>query len=242
MDLRGKAAVVTGGAHRVGKHIALALAAEGMDLLVHYHRSEGEAERTRSQIAGLGVRAEMAQADLSGGPGCRRLFEAVQDHFGRVDVLVNSAASMEAIGFAEATEADWDRILNTNLKSAFLCSQHAARMMAPAGGLIVNIADLSALRPWPAYAVHSVSKAGLIALTEVMAKALAPAIRVNAVAPGPVLKAPGWDDDRWAALGRRTALRRVGSPQDVARAVVYLATAEYVTGETIVVDGGRRLM
>jgi NAD(P)-dependent dehydrogenase (short-subunit alcohol dehydrogenase family) len=157
-----------------------------------------------------------------------------------VDVLVNSAANMLAGGVQDLSRAEWQVALDLNLTAPFFCAQAAARsMQARGGGAIVNIADLSGLRPWARYPAHSVSKAGLVMATQVLAKALAPAIRVNAVAPGPVMKPEAWDEGRWQAVGGHTLLKRTGSGYDVARATLFLIEADYITGETLVVDGGR---
>ena len=241
--MTGRVALVTGAAHRVGKAIALALAAEGMAVVVHYYRSASYARQTVGEITAQGVEATAAAADLSTPEGVDELFDAALARFGRLDALVNSAAIMERLSVPDITPAEWDRSLNLNLRGPFLCSQRAARQMLtqPEGGVIVNIADMSGLEPWAKYVPHSVSKAGLIMLTQAMAKALGPRIRVNAVAPGPVARPAGWDEARWRQVGRHTALQRTGSPEDVSRAVVFLLANDYITGETIVVDGGGRL-
>jgi pteridine reductase len=235
--------LVTGAAHRVGKAIALALAEHGLDLIVHYHRSAAQAAETVEQIAGLGVEAAAFQADLATLEGVESLSEQAKARFGRLDLLVNSAGIMEPGNVLSMTPADWERTLNTNLRGPFFCAQGAAQWMMeqPEGGCIVNIADLSGLEPWAKYPAHSVSKAGLIMLTQVMAKALGPKIRVNAIAPGPVAKPPEWNATRWETVGRHTALRRPGRANNVAQTVIFLLENDYVTGETVVVDGGGRL-
>lgn len=244
MELKGKVALVTGAAHRVGRDIALGLAREGMHLVIHYHTSAGAAQRTLADVRRLSVEAITLQANQSRAADVQALFAQVAAHFGRLDVLVNSAAIMERKPLLDITEADWDRVLSINLKGPFLCAQAAARLMLaqPEGGAIINIADLAGLKPWPSYAHHSVSKAGVIMLTRVLALALAPTIRVNAVAPGAVAKPVDWPDERWQAHGARLPLQRTGSGQDVAEAVVFLLKSDYITGEVLVVDGGRMLM
>jgi pteridine reductase len=239
MELRGKVAVVTGAAHRVGKAVALALAQAGAHVVVHYHRSR-QAQAAAAEIEQHGVRAATVQADLTRPEGVEAVFAAAEAAFGGVDVLVNSAASMLAGHVSSLTRAEWQAVLDLNLTAPFFCAQAAARsMLARGGGAIVNIADLGGLRPWARYPAHSVSKAGLIMATQVLAKALAPRIRVNAVAPGPVLKPEGWDEARWQDVGSRTLLKRTGSGYDVARAALFLIEADYITGETLAVDGGR---
>ena len=241
MELNGKVAVVTGSAHRVGKTIALALAGAGAHIVVHYHGS-AEALATVSEIEALGVRAVGVGADLSDPAGATSLFEAAEREFGGVDVLVNSAANFHKGNVLTLSPEDWQETLNINLSGPFYCAQLAARsMLRRGGGAIVNIADLSGLRPWASYPAHSVSKAGLLMLTKVLAKALAPAIRVNAIAAGPVLKPDDWDEARWQASARHALLKRTGSGYDVARAALFLLHEDYVTGHTLLVDGGRSI-
>ncbi len=243
MELRDKIAVVTGAAHRVGKFIALELAEAGAHVAVHYNSSEAQALTTVEEIRQKGVRAIAAGGDLSAPEGIDHLFQSAEAEFGGVDVLVNSAAIMERGEVLTLTLEDWQRTLALNLTAPFFCAQRAARsMLARGGGAVVNIADLSALEPWAKYPAHSVSKAGLVMLTQVLAKALAPRIRVNAVAPGPVVKPPDWDEARWRTVGQHTLLKRTGSGYDVARAVRFLVEQDYITGETLVVDGGSRYL
>jgi pteridine reductase len=240
MDLSGKVAVVTGAAHRVGKHIALALAEAGAHVVVHYFRSAEAVPGTLAEIEQRGVRAAAVQADLAQAEGATTLISGAKDAFGGVDVLVNSAASMRAGRVMTLARAEWQAVLDLNLTAPFFCAQAAAQsMLARGGGAIVNIADLGGLKPWMSYPAHSVSKAGLIMATQVLAKALAPSIRVNAIAPGPVLKPEAWDEARWQAVGAHTLLKRTGSGYDVAQATLFLLRADYITGETLVVDGGR---
>jgi NAD(P)-dependent dehydrogenase (short-subunit alcohol dehydrogenase family) len=241
MELTGKVAVVTGGAHRVGKAIALGLAAAGAHVVIHYHASR-EAAGTLGEIEALGVRAIGVSADLGDPAGATVVFEAAEREFGGVDLLVNSAATFQSGSVLSLTPEAWQDTLNVNLSGPFYCAQLAARsMLARGGGVIVNIADLSGLRPWANYPAHSVSKAGLLMLTEVLAKALAPTIRVNAIAAGSVMKPPDWDEARWQASSQHTLLKRPGSGYDVAQAALYLIQADYVTGTTLLVDGGRSI-
>ncbi len=240
--LDGKVALVTGAAHRVGRGIALALAAAGAHVAVHYHTSGAAAAATVADLQALGVRAFAAQADQSDPAQAAGLIDAVLARFGRLDILVNSAAIMEPGDVLTLTPEAWDRSLAVNLRGPFLCAQRAARaMLAAGGGAIVNIADLAGLEPWTRYPQLSVSKAGVIMLTRVLARALAPTVRVNAVAPGPVAAPQGWNDARWRAVWEHTPLRREGTPTDVGAAVVYLAGAPYVTGVILPVDGGTLL-
>jgi pteridine reductase len=239
VEIRGKVAVVTGAAHRVGKSIALALAEAGAHVVVHYHQASDAAPVTAGEIEQRGVRALAVCADLAKPSGAETLFQAAEHEFGGVDLLVNSAATFEAGNVLTLTPEAWQRTLDINLSSPFYCAQQAARsMLQRGGGAIVNISDLSSLQPWARYPAHSVSKAGLVMLTKVLAKALAPSIRVNAVTSGPVIKPEGWPDERWERVGQHTLLKHTGSGYDVARAVLFLMQADFVTGATLVVDGG----
>ncbi|HSR48208.1 MAG TPA: SDR family oxidoreductase [Anaerolineales bacterium] len=239
MDLNGRSAVVTGGAHRVGRAIALALAERGCSLVVHYHRSREAAEQTAKEAERLGVRATPIGADLRQLGGVHGLFEHVDRAFDRLDVLVNSAAILEPVDLLAASEADWQSTIDLNLKAAFFCLQAAARRMhSSGGGAVVNISDVAGQRAWSRYPIHSISKAGLDMLTRTAALALAPDIRVNGVAPGPVEKPAGMTDLRWREIGGALPLRRPGTAADVAAAVVFCLENEYLVGETIPVDGG----
>ena len=242
MILRGKAALVTGAAHRVGRALALSLAEHGCDVVLHFHQSVEEATKTAEEIAARGVRAVPVQADLRHDSGIATLFQAVDREFGALDILIQSAAVLEPADLLAATPEDWARTIDLNLRSLFFCLQHAARrMQARGGGAIVNISDQAALRPWRRYPIHSISKTGVEMLTRVAALALAPEIRVNAVAPGPVLKPVALSEARWSRIARSLPLGRAGSPEDVARAMLFLLENDYVTGETVIVDGGDQL-
>jgi NAD(P)-dependent dehydrogenase (short-subunit alcohol dehydrogenase family) len=239
MNLQNKVAVVTGAAHRIGKSIAVGLAETGAHVVVHYHQNADQAQATVDEIKRKGVRAVAVGGDLGTAPGVDALFHATEAEFGGVDILINSAAIMEAGEVLTLTREAWQRTLDLNLTGPFFCAQRAARaMLARGSGAIVNIADLAGLEPWAKYPAHSVSKAGIIMLTKVLAKALAPHIRVNAVAPGPVAKPQGWDNARWHTVGEHTLLKRTGSGYDVSQAVNFLLQQEFITGETLIVDGG----
>lgn len=245
MNLAGRFALVTGAGRRIGRAIAQELAAAGAHVAVHYHASAEAAAETAAELRAAGVRAFHHPADLRDPVQLEALFGRVAAEFGGLDVLVNSAAIMES-GDALTLPLDaWQRSLDINLTAPFLCAQRAARLMlAKPGrdeaGVIVNVVDGSALRPWARYPAHSVSKAGLGALTPVLAKAWAPRVRVNAVCPGPVEKPAAMDDAEWQGLAQKTLLKRPGSGYDVARAVRFLAENDYLTGENLVVDGGDR--
>lgn len=250
MNLADKVALVTGAAHRVGKAIALALAREGMNVVVHYGSSSEEAQQTVREIKSLGGRALPFQADLRQPEQIEALFAAAAQEFGRLDVLVNSAANFIKEPFEAVTLESWTSAFQTNLRAPFLCMQHAARLMRrtprpptePAA--IVNISDLLGVFPRPDFVQHGTAKAALIHLTQVAAVALGPEIRVNAVAPGAVLPPQGREGDAawWQRMGERVPLRRTGDPGDVAQTVVFLARMDYLTGVLIPVDGGEHLV
>ncbi len=244
IDLKGKVALVTGSARRVGKAIALGLAAEGMHLVVHHHSSsDQEAAETADAIRAYGVETIIVRADQSRPDEVGRLFERVRESYGRLDVLVNSASNFRATPILDVSYQEWRDVIDTNLTGPFLCSQQAAGLMREkGGGAIVNIIDLSAFTPWKTFPHHSVSKAGLKMLTEVLALSLGPDIRVNAVAPGPVLRDEGRTPEEWQRVGQRLPLQRTGQADDVAQAVIFLAKQPYITGTTLRVDGGELLV
>jgi NAD(P)-dependent dehydrogenase (short-subunit alcohol dehydrogenase family) len=247
IDLRDQVALVTGGAHRVGKAIALELARNGVHILVHYGASATAATETVREIKSLGVDAHSVQADLTSADGVKAIFTAIREHFGKLHILVNSAANFQKRDLLEVTLEDWNETMAINVTAPFLCTQAAAAMMrqnTPSGGSIINICDLGAIQPSAEYTHHAVSKAALWMLTQVTAVSLGPDIRANAVIPGAVLKPANtaMTDEQWDAYGKKVApLERVGSAEDVARAVVYLAREDYLTGTVIHVDGGERL-
>lgn len=234
-------ALVTGGGVRLGRAIALGLAGAGHDLLVHYNRSEEPAAEVVSAVRALGRRAEAVSADLSTPEGAERVARAVEEHFGRLDLLVNSAASFDEAKLLEVDAERWDSVMDLNLRGPFLVARALAPLLTEARGSVVNMVDLSAFQPWVRYPHHGVSKAGLMHLTRVLARVLAPAVRVNAIAPGAVLPP---DDASEAELEReieRTPLARIGSPDDIVRTVLFLTASPFVTGQVVVVDGGRSL-
>ena len=214
-----------------------------MRVAVHYNESDGGARETVAAIAAAGGEAAAFAADLTLAEACTDLVDRVAAQFGSLDVLVNSAASMRRTPMGEVTPEQWDDIFALNLRAPFFCAQAAARHMAAAGkgGAIINIADLAGLEVWPGYVPHGISKAGVIHLTRSLARTLAPAIRVNGIAPGTVLLPDDWSERDGERLRRTTPLERHGSPSDVVGAMLYLLAAEYVTGETLVVDGGRHI-
>ncbi|MGH9735863.1 MAG: SDR family NAD(P)-dependent oxidoreductase [Candidatus Acidiferrales bacterium] len=238
--LDGQVALVTGAARRIGRSIALRLASDGADLVVNYLSSRPEAESLVREIEAIGRKAVAVQGDVAQRVDVQRMFQAVEGTFGRLDILVNNAAIFFSAKFQDLTEEQWDRIMNANLKSQFLCCQAAAPIMKRQGkGRIINLSSLGGILAWPAFTHYCVSKAGSIMLTRCLARALAPEILVNSVAPG-TIQFPGEQPD--ADYIQRVPLHRTGTGDDIAGAVAYLATAEFVTGQVIVVDGGRMLV
>ncbi len=231
-------ALVTGGAVRVGRAITLSLADAGYDLLISYNESRAESSEVERAVREAGCRAHAVQADLSRGADVARLARAAGDHFGRLDLLVNSASTFAAGDLLDITAEEWDAVMAVNLRAPFLLVRDTVRLLRAARGAVVNITDLSALHPWTTHPHHSVSKAGLLHLTRVMARRLAPEVRVNAVAPGYVLPPAHHDAAEVERTRQRIPMGRVGAPEDVASAVRFLARAEYVTGEVVAVDGG----
>ena len=241
MEIDGRVALVTGAGTRVGRVIALALGRAGMRVGVHYSGSEKGARETADEITAMGSDARTLPGDLIDPATAPRLIEHTAKVFGRLDVLVNSAAVMLRTPVGEVLVEDWDAMFALNLRAPFFLSQAAARVMRDRGGAIVNIADLAAFETWRGYIPHAITKAGIVQMTKGLAHALAPKIRVNAIAPGPVLLPDGWTQEQADKLIATTPLGRLGTPDDVAHAVLYLLSADYVTGETIIVDGGRHV-
>jgi NAD(P)-dependent dehydrogenase (short-subunit alcohol dehydrogenase family) len=239
-SLAGHVALVTGGSKRIGRSIALRLASDGADIIVNYDSSKSEADSLVSELKSLGRRALAVQADVSHRADVQKLFTATENEFGRLDILVNNAGMFFAAKFEELTEEQWDHILNVNLKSQFLCAQSAAPIMRRQGrGRIINLSSLGGLLPWPGYTHYCVSKAGSIMLTRCLARALGPEILVNSIAPG-TIQFPGEPPDE--DYIRRVPLHRTGTGEDIAEAVAYLTKADFVTGQILVVDGGRSLV
>ena len=242
MELGGRVALVTGGGQRLGRAFAAALADRGMRLAIHYNASADGATELRDEIRARGGTAECFGADLTDAAAASALPGRVAAALGGLDVLVNSAAVMHRIPFEDTTVAQYDAIMDLNLRAHFFVTQGAAAMLRAAKGKVVNIADLGGLEPWPSYAVHSLSKAGVVMLTQVLARVLAPEVTVNAIAPGTVLVPDSYDEAQRARLERETPLKRLGTPDDAVGALLYLLEgADFVTGEVLVVDGGRIL-
>lgn len=237
-NLQSKVILVTGGAKRIGRNIALRLAREGATVAIHFNDSRAEAERTAEEANAAGI----FQANLESVDEIRRMFGEVQEKFGRLDGLVNNAARFTTKDPMDITEADWDFIHSVNLKAVFFCCQEAVRLMRQNDGTgrIVNISSLGGLRPWAHNAHYCASKAGVIMLTKALAKAFAPKITVNSVAPGVIPL--GHSDQRIEHLIARTPARRGGEADEIADGVVFFLTASnFVTGQILAVDGGLAL-
>ena len=241
--LDGKVVFVTGSARRVGRAIALAFADEGADLVIH-HASPSSAEPARTAVAEAkqrGVDALITTGDQGDPDHVSRMLMEVRGYYGRIDILVNSAALFERAGFLDVDHEAWKRVLDVNLTGPFLLTQGAARLMIEegSGGVIINIGDNGGLNGWVSYPHHSVSKAGLVMLTRIAALALAEhGIRVNCVVPGPVLLPPGSSEAAEERLASALPLGRLGSPNNVAQACVFLAQNDFATGSILRVDGG----
>ncbi len=240
MILTDRVVLVTGGARRLGQAITMALAKRHAHVVLSYRNSEREARATVAALQRFGIRTLAVRADLNNADDVQRLIDRVRRTFGRLDVLINSAANFHRTPFASLTERDWDAALDTNLKGPFLCALYASRLMRRHGGKIINLADWSGVRPYRDYLPYCVSKAGVIALTKALAKELAPRIQVNAVAPGPILAPPDMSRSTKARIAKRVPLKRWGSPKDIINAILFLLEGtDFMTGSTIFVDGGQ---
>jgi pteridine reductase len=241
VELRGRVALVTGAGKRVGRALAVGLGAQGMKVAVHYHASASGVQETARMIREAGGTPSVVSADLTNGDAPDALVSNVVGELGALDVLINSSAVMERTPLGGVTAAQWDAMMALNLRAPFLLAQAAAPHLTRAHGAIVNIADLAAFETWPAYIPHGISKAGIVYMTRALARTLAPNVRVNGIAPGAVLLPDGWSEEDASKLRESTPLARLGSPDDVVGAMLFLLRADYVTGETLIVDGGRHV-
>jgi pteridine reductase len=237
MNISVKVALITGSAKRIGRAVALELARRGAAIAVHHRSSANEAEEV------AGNRGAAFQADLTDVAAIERMFRQIEAKFGGLDILINSASVFSPATAEETTPEHWDWQMDTNAKAPFFVAQHAARIMRARGaGKIINIADVAGEVIWPAYLPYSISKAALIAVNRGLAKAYAPQIQVNAIAPGPVLFPESYSDEQRRSAVERTLLKRSGTPEDIVNAVVFLIENDYITGEVIHVDGGRHIL
>jgi len=241
-------AIVTGGAHRLGRAFALTLAYEGYAVLVHYHRSSQHAAKTITEIKSFGVPAFSMQADLTLAEHVKALFALVDSLLSRAEtrlshlaVLVNSAAVMPRGDPQTLSLEAWDTALDLNVRAPFLCAQQASARMTR-GGLIVNVSDVGAEKAWSRFPSYTVSKAAIESLTKVLARSFAPSVRVNAIAPGLVLPSENVSSEEWEKLVQRMPLKRTATTEEIASALEFLLKNEYVTGQTIGIDGGYSLL
>ncbi|MBE0698211.1 MAG: SDR family oxidoreductase [Anaerolineaceae bacterium] len=236
-------ALITGAAQRIGRAIAFTLAEEGFAIGLHFHRAQAEAEKCAAALAkNTGAPVYLLPADLSQPEQIDDLFARTAALAHPLRVLVNCAAIMQPGNLREMPVEEWDAVLDLNLRAPWLCARAAARQMEPNGGVIINISDSGAQKAWTGYPAYIVSKAGLEALTRLLARALAPAVRVNAVAPGLILPSPGMPAETWERLVDRLPLRAAGVPEDVARAVLFFVQNPYITGQVLAVDGGYQMI
>jgi pteridine reductase len=243
MDLKGKVVLVTGAGRRLGRAVALALAERGAILAIHYRNSQAEAQAVVAQIVGAGGTAQSFAADLEQVSQIERLVTDVIAAFGTIDVLVNSASVFVRKSLEDISERDWDANFDTNLKAPFFLSKFAGAAMRQNGaGKIINLGDWAGIRPYRNYIPYSVSKAGLIGLTRALARALAPEVQVNCIALGPVMPPDDYDAVEIERLRKATLTKRLGTPADVARAVIFLCEGtDFATGSTLMLEGGRIL-
>jgi NAD(P)-dependent dehydrogenase (short-subunit alcohol dehydrogenase family) len=230
-------ALITGAAHRLGKVFALTLARQGFDIALHYHQSKDEALQVQAEVESVGRRVILSKADLTDPDQIQSLLSSIDS----LQVLVNSAAFMPSGNVDALTLETWDTTLDLNLRAPFLLSQECAKKMTD-GGLIVNITDVGAQKAWSRYPSYTISKAALEALTRILARALAPKVRVNAIAPGFVLQSDIVSDEEWQRLIHRIPLKRPARTEEMASALEFLLKNEYITGQTIVIDGGYSLV
>ncbi len=243
MNIENAVVLITGAAVRVGRTAALTLAEKGARIAFSYYLEEEPWQETLKEIEAFGKPALAVQAEMKSAASIQNLIDRTIEEFGRIDVLINNASVWLKAPFEEITEAEWDMSLAINLKGPFLTSQKVTPFMrAQKQGLIINITDLSAFQTWSDYAHHAASKAGLVSLTKSMAFELAPEIRVNAIAPGTVMLPENYTEEKRKWAEEKSLLKRVGSPEDVARMIVFLIENDFVTGSVYLVDGGRSLV
>lgn len=241
MNPAGKTAFVTASARRIGRATSLALAAAGANVVINYRTSADEAEATAAEARALGVKALTVQFDVADYRNVGAAVEKISRDFGPIDILVNNASLYKQTPMPTTDFTIWHNTIDVIVHTPYyLANAVAPHMLEQGEGVIINIVDLSAWEAWPKYAAHSVAKSALLALTRQLALELAPAVRVNAVAPGPVLRPLHFTDEMFAHTADKTLLNRWGTPEDVAETVLFLVKSGYITGESITVDGGER--
>ena len=242
MDLKNRTVLVTGAGVRLGQAIAVSLGQQGMKVALHYHQSMEGAKETLDLMGGDIKQHGCFQADLRQVSKIELLIQRIEEKLGQIDVLINNAADFFPTPLGEVSESEWDHLISLNLKAPFFLSQFVGTSMLRQGqGKIVNIVDVAAERPWPQFLPYCASKAGLVSLTKGLAKALAPAVQVNAVAPGTMLPPPQISSFSQDLAIERSLLKKMGHPDDIARAVTYFLKNDFVTGTVLPVDGGRML-
>ena len=243
MELKNRTALVTGAGVRLGQAIAVSLGKQGMRVALHYHQSLEGAKETLELIGGDSKQHSFFQADLRQVSEIELLTQQIEAQIGQIDVLINNAADFFPTPLGEVVESEWDHLISLNLKAPFFLSQLVGTSMLKRGqGKIVNIVDVAAERPWPQFLPYCASKAGLVSLTKGLAKALAPAVQVNAVAPGTMLPPPESSSFSQDLAIERSLLKKMGRPDDIAKAVIYFLENDFVTGTVLPVDGGRMLV
>jgi pteridine reductase len=241
VQVKPATALVTGGAHRLGRAFALALARMGYDIVLHYNHSSEQADQTAAELRALNVNVTLVQADLTDSSSFNFLLSSLDQIVHPLRILINSAARMSRADVRTLSADEWDATFDLNLRAPFLLAQQAAKRMT-SGGLIVNVTDVAAQKAWTGFPAYTVSKAALESLTKVLARAFAPSIRVNAIAPGLALRADDLPEDQWQKLIDKTPLRRAAALEEISGALEFLLKNEYITGQTIVVDGGYSLV
>jgi pteridine reductase len=243
MDLKNKVALITGAGRRIGRAIALDLASHGTSVAVHYHTSRTEADSVVSEITTSGRKAQAFRANLEHVGEIEQMVTNVLDDFGRIDILVNSASVFAPTPIEKITEHDWDSNLDTNLKAPFFLSKFAAAAMRKQGaGKIINLGDWAGIRPYKDYLPYSVSKSGLIGLTKALANSLAPEVQVNCIALGMVIPPETYTKEEVDRLVSRSLTKQMGTPEDVARAVLFFCETDFATGAVLALEGGRLLV
>jgi NAD(P)-dependent dehydrogenase (short-subunit alcohol dehydrogenase family) len=242
MNINGKTALITGGAHRVGKAITLGLAQKGANVVINFNASAEPANQTAAEARSLGVGSLAVQCDVSSHDQVIWMIASAVEEFGGIDILINSASWFQKTPFPMEDFSDWFKVIDILIHGSMYCANALAPTMKERGeGAIINIVDRSAWHPFRGFAAHSVGKAGLLAFTRQLAIELAPEVKVNAVSPGPVLPPPGYTDEQAERVAQGTLLKRWGTPKDVADAVLFLIESDYITGEVITVDGGEQI-
>ena len=243
MNLKNKVALITGAGRRIGRAIALDLAAHGTSVAVHYHSSHTEAESVASEITTNGAKAQTFRANLEHVAEIEQMVSEILDAFGRIDILVNSASVFAPTPLEQITERDWDANLDTNLKAVFFLSKFAGAAMRKHGaGKIINLGDWAGIRPYKDYLPYSVSKSALIGLTKALAKELAPEVQVNCIALGMVIPPETYTKEEVDRLVSRTLTKKMGTPENVARAVTFFCETDFATGAVLKLEGGRLLV